>query len=118
MININEIKSLNELFNINNDNKIIICISLFLLFILYYKSLYLIIGFIFSYNLYYFYSAKKTGDYSFMMLKNNYIHIHHWLYCLLLLLLSLYYEYLFFIGFFYGGVVHGIQYSDWLNIIN
>jgi hypothetical protein len=37
--------------------------------------------------------------------------------CLLFLLFAMYYNQLFLIGFFYGGISHGIQYSDWLDII-
>jgi hypothetical protein len=100
-----------------NDKKLMISLDIFTLLTIYYYSYYLPFGFLCSYNIYYIFSAKQTGDYAFGMIKNDYIHIHHWLYCSAFLLLAMYYEELFLIGFFYGGISHGIQYGDWLDII-
>ena len=113
-----EIQSFNNFLSLSyeNDRKLIISLYMFSFLIIYYNSYYLIFGFITSYNLYYFFGAKKSGDYAFMMIKNNYIHIHHWIYCSLFLLFSIYYENIFLIGFFYGGISHGIQFNDWLII--
>jgi hypothetical protein len=108
----NEFLSLNQ----ETDKKLITSLNIFLLLVIYYESYEIYLGFFSSYNLYYVFSAKKTGDYPFAMIKNDYIHIHHWMYCSLFLGIAIYFENVFLIGFFYGGISHGIQYSDWLEI--
>ena len=78
-----------------------------------------ILGFIISYQLYYKYGASKTGELVFGMLKFSKVHVHHWLYCtiLLIILWTLDISHPFFIGLGFGGIVHGIQFSDWSNVI-
>jgi len=74
------------------------------------------IGFITSYQLYYTYGASKTGDPAFGMLKfSNGFHLHHWMYCTILLIgmWVLQINHPLSIGLGFGGIVHGIQFSDW-----
>jgi hypothetical protein len=69
-------------------------------------------GFVSTYQLYYIYGEKIS------ILKYCGWHIHHWFYCmniLVILLLVLNTVPPIIIGFCFGGIVHGIQFSEWYN---
>ena len=70
-------------------------------------------GFVISYKVYYAYN--KTGEYSWGMIKSDTFHIHHWLYCsiILITITLLGIAHPFMIGLCFGGITHGIQFSDW-----
>jgi hypothetical protein len=73
-----------------------------------------ILGFVFSYQMYVTYGAKKTGQAAWCMIEYGGCHLHHWLYCLLVLPIVFYFmRSCFVIGLCFGGIVHGIQFSDW-----
>jgi hypothetical protein len=106
----------------NKETRIDILIIVFIITIMYpifIRLFYGILGFIISYQLYYKYGASKTGELVFGMLKFSKVHIHHWLYCTILLIIFWTFDILhpFFIGLGFGGMVHGIQFSDWSNVI-
>lgn len=108
-----------------NKRVLMVC-SLFLAVILYpaVHSLFLgLLGFTVSYQLYYVFGAAKTGGKAWGMLIWHGIHLHHWLYCLLLLIVYFYTLCVYnmainklITGLLFGGITHGIQFSDW-NII-
>lgn len=115
---------LNNGFNLNfsiKENRMLVVFILFLINITYSILIQLFIGsigFIISYQLYYKYGAIKTGDPAFGMLKfSNGIHNHHWIYCStgLLIYKNYFGNNSFIIGLGYGGIFHGIQFSDWYN---
>ena len=70
-------------------------------------------GFVISYKVYCAYD--KTGEYSWGMIKSDTFHIHHWLYCsiILITITLLGIAHPFMIGLCFGGITHGIQFSDW-----
>jgi len=73
-------------------------------------------GFVVSYQLYYKLGARNTGEYSFGMLNTKSFHIHHWIYCLVILVV-VGTDYPFIVGLCFGGIAHGIQFSDWNKVI-
>lgn len=75
-------------------------------------------GFLISYQLYYIYGAVKAGDPAWGMLKTHRVHIHHWLYCLIILLSAWItgITHPFLIGLCSGGITHGVQFCDWHKI--
>ena len=82
-----------------------------------------LVGFLLSYYLYYFLASKTTGGYSYGQLKctlcKKQVHFHHWCYCLVVFFcLSIWYPWSFCLGLCCGGIVHGLQYSDWYQICN
>ena len=102
---------------INKESRLLL---FFMFYFLYIKEFILTnLGFMLSYQLYYKYSALKTGDPSYGMVKSQYIHIHHWLYCFIFLMVTFYLEFknYFLIGLCCGGIAHGIQYADWYQIL-
>ena len=105
--------------HIKNDKeaRVSICLFLFLVIIIYpviSRVLLSIIGFLISYQIYYKYGAVQTGDLSFGMLKFDGIHIHHWMYCTILCIICVMLgSYPLLIGLCFGGITHGIQFSDW-----
>jgi hypothetical protein len=101
-----------------SSNRVIIGLVLFLGILIYPVALTLLYGFsgfVITYQLYYKYSALKAGDVAWGMLKYNGYHVHHWMYCSIILLglwlCGLLHP--FFIGLCFGGIIHGIQYPDW-----
>lgn len=107
------------LTEIKNNNKTRLLISLVCLYYYNLINLQFNLGFMTSYQLYYIFSANKTGEHSWGMLKSKYIHIHHWLYCSFFLCILFITEYNSFLaGIFSGGIAHGIQYTDWYKVIN
>ena len=104
------------------ETRIDISIVVFLFTMIYptfIRLVYGILGFIISYQLYYKYGASKTGELVFGMLKFSKVHIHQWLYCSISLIIFWTFDisHPFFIGLGFGGIVHGIQFSDWSNVI-
>jgi hypothetical protein len=102
-----------------SGNRVIIVLMLFLGTLVYPIALTLLygfIGFVLTYQLYYKYGALKAGDPAWGMLKYDGYHVHHWAYCSIILtclwLGGLLHP--FSIGLCFGGIVHGIQYPDWL----
>lgn len=98
--------------------RILVVILLFLIFMMTEFIIRLIFGafgFIVSYQLYYTYSVRKAGDYTWGMIESEHIHIHHWLYCFIFLIVSwtLGIAHPIIIGLCSGGMAHGLQYSDW-----
>lgn len=53
------------------------------------------------------------------LIKGYYIHIHHWIYdlAILIVLISLKIHFLPLYGFFIGAIIQGITYKDWYIII-
>ena len=53
------------------------------------------------------------------LIKDHYVHVHHWIYCSLLILLMIFLGYVnsLIIGFLFGGVLQGLQYRDRFVII-
>ena len=76
------------------------------------------IGFVISYQIYYTYGARKTGDYAWGMIVIDHVHVHHWMYCFVILIVTwlLGISNPFIIGLCSGGITHGVQFSDWNNI--
>ena len=74
------------------------------------------VGFLISYQLYYLYGTRRSGEqaYGQLVLYSRW-HIHHWCYCLLFLisLAILDASHPFLTGLCFGGITHGVQYSDW-----
>ena len=69
-----------------------------------------------SYTIYSIFGAKRTGERSWGMITfSNGIHIHHWLYCTIICILTyaLNISHPFVTGLMFGGVLHGLQFSDW-----
>ena len=108
--------------NINvPENRICISILFFIVFLIYdiiLKIFFGSIGFVISYQIYYTYGSRKIGDYAWGMLITKNLHIHHWMYCFVLLMIAWLsgLAHPFIIGLCSGGITHGIQFSDW-NII-
>lgn len=108
--------------NINiPETRITLSIGLFFLFLLSDIIIKLILGslgFIISYQVYYIYAGRKTGEYSVAIIKIKNIHVHHWIYCSIIVIMIwvLGMNSPFIIGVCFGGITHGIQYSDW-NVI-
>jgi hypothetical protein len=103
----------------DSSNRIIIGLIFFLSTLVYPIALtliYGIIGFVLTYQVYYNCGALKAGDHAWGMLKYDGYHIHHWTYCSIILLCLWLSELMhpFFIGLCFGGIIHGIQYPDWL----
>ena len=79
----------------------------------------IIIGFLF----WKLFAGKKTGDKiekSFRFLvKDYYIHIHHWIWCLILLIVFLIinFQNQLIIGFLIGSIIQGLLYRDRFIII-
>lgn len=120
-----DILQLDEFYNITKLSdahvRLLFCLIIFLFIVYNYKFninyLELIGGFITSYYLYCIFGAKKTGDIVPFMLKFNHIHIHHWIFMSVFLIISLYYKMnSYMVGIFLGGICHGIQYNDWNKI--
>ena len=80
--------------------------------------MYFIVGIVFGFLFWKLFAGKKEGDKierSFLFLiKGYYVHIHHWIWCLALLIIffaiGLYNQ--FIIGFLTGSVIQGILYRD------
>ena len=101
-----------------SEKRVIIALNIFLILILHMKIENIIlglVGFLIGYQTYYKYGAGKTGDKVWGMLRYQGIHIHHWVYCLIFLCLQwiLLDNNPFIMGLLFGGIIHGIQYSDW-----
>lgn len=97
----------NYLIN-TKESRIAISIVLFLLFIMsdmITRLFFGTFGFVISYKVYY----------SWGMIKSDTFHIHHWLYCsiILITITLLGIAHPFMIGLCFGGITHGIQFSDW-----
>ena len=117
-----EILQLDDIMNINlckeSHKRLILVILLFILYlyILPYNYDYtpIFLGTIISYHMYCVYSAKKTGEKT-IMLKYKNIHIHHWMYFTVFLVLACnrHEPNSILIGLFFGPICHGIQYKDW-----
>ena len=113
------IESRYTVFLINiRETRILISLILFFIFIAHDIIIKLFtgsIGFIISYQLYYTYGGKKTGDYSCDMINISNVHIHHWVYCSIIVsfILIIGIESSFIIGICFGGITFGIQFSDW-----
>ena len=78
-------------------------------------------GFLTSYNLYYTFGARRSGEKSFgMIIINSAIHIHHWQYCCMILsgLIVTGTSTPLLIGLCWGGIMHGIQFDDWFKFLN
>jgi hypothetical protein len=104
----------------DSSNRIIIGLILFLGTLVYpiaLTLLYGIIGFVLTYQVYYKYGALKAGGQAWGILTYYVYHIHHWTYCSIILLCLWLGGLLhpFFIGLCFGGIIHGIQYPDWLH---
>jgi len=107
---------------VDKEKRIDISIIIFIITLIYPTVIRLffgIFGFIISYQLYYKYGVSKIKLSTFRIMKNSKVHIHHWLYCSLLLITiyALDISHPFFIGLGFGGIIHGIQFSDWSNIL-
>ena len=106
--------------NINiAENRIILSVILFFSFLLsdiIIKLLFGSLGFITSYQIYYIYGSRKTGD--LYVIKIKQVTLHHWIYCLSIFIIMWLFgiAHPFITGFCFGGITHGIQFSDW-NII-
>ena len=105
--------------NYNKETRIFISITIFFLFLISDLIIRIItgsIGFVISYQIYYTYAARKTGDYSWIIIQD--IHVHHWLYCSIgfIILWMLGIANPFITGLCFGGITHGIQFSDWNTI--
>ena len=106
------------------NNRISISLLIFTLVMLYpviIRFIFGLLGFIVSYQLYSKYGAAKTGDPAFGMLKfKDWIHIHHWMYCTIFVILICLFglSHPFLLGLGFGGITHGIQYSDWHVIVD
>jgi hypothetical protein len=105
--------------NINiPENRISISIILFVVFLIseiIVKIFFGSIGFIISYQIYYTYGSRTSGDNTWGMIITKNIHIHHWIYCFVLLI-SVWISGIghpFIIGLCSGGITHGIQFPDW-----
>ncbi len=78
-----------------------------------------IVGFIF----WKLFAGKKEGDRlerSFrFLIKDYYVHIHHWIYCsvLLIVFLIINFQNQFVIGFLIGSIIQGLLYRDRFIII-
>ena len=97
----------NYLIN-TKESRIAISIVLFLLFIMsdmITRLFFGTFGFVISYKVYY----------AWGMIKSDTFHIHHWLYCsiILITITLLGIAHPFMIGLCFGGITHGIQFSDW-----
>ena len=109
----------NILININvRETRILISMLMFLGFLIseiIIRLFFGTIGFVISYQLYYTYGGKKTGDYSCDMINISNVHIHHWVYCSIIVsfILIIGIESSFIIGICFGGITYGIQFSDW-----
>jgi uncharacterized membrane protein len=85
--------------------------------------LFLILGIIIGFLFWKIFAGKKEGDKlerSFRFLIGNYwIHIHHWISCLALLILCLFLNIYnsFFYGILLGSILQGLTYRDWHVII-
>jgi hypothetical protein len=102
----------------NKTNRVIFGVLLFLGTM--FKPLIIIliygfIGFMISYQIYYKCGALKAGDPAWGMLNYKGYHIHHWIYCSIILICLWLVDFLypFLIGLCFGGILHGIQYPDW-----
>ena len=105
----------------NKESRIGISIIIFLLFLISDLIVRIIagsIGFVISYQIYYTYGARKTGGYSWGMCIIQNIHIHHWLSCSICFTIFwiLGIANPFITGLCFGGITHGIQFSDWNTI--
>jgi len=104
-------------------------ILLFLLGAIFYGYFLVLLGGIWGYLWAKIFSGKKEGDPPkffkslIIKIKNYKIHLHHWLYSLLLLLLGILFQISIIcngivIGFLLGMIYHGISsYQDWKVII-
>jgi hypothetical protein len=126
--NITRVITRNITRDITREKRVIFCMIWFVItlffspcFKVFFKMSHIaggLIGFITTYQIYYIYGTKLTGQPSWGMLKYSGWHIHHWFYCvniLVILLLLLDTVHPIIIGLCFGGIVHGIQFSDWYN---
>ena len=103
--------------NINiAETRIIISVILFFAFLLSDTIIKLIfgsLGFITSYQLYYIYGSRKTGDVWSIKIKQ--VNLHHWIYCFSIFIIMWLcgIAHPFITGLCFGGITHGVQYSDW-----
>lgn len=105
----------NYLIN-TKESRIVISVVLLLVFIMsdiITRLFFGTFGFVISYKVYCAYD--KTGEYAWGMIKSDTFHIHHWLYCsiILITITLLGIAHPFMIGLCFGGITHGIQFSDW-----
>jgi len=107
---------------IRNLLRLSICIILFFMYISAYNVKYidytmLLFGFLLIYSIFTLFGAKKEGECVALMININNVHIHHWMYFLLFLLIALYFKaHSFILGGLLAGICHGIQYDDWNNM--
>jgi hypothetical protein len=47
----------------------------------------------------------------------NNLHIHHWMYCIFLLMIFIWTDYYFVIGFLIGAIIQGLTYDDCFEIL-
>ena len=98
------------------ENRFVISLLFFSTFIIspiMYRIFFGSLGFIISYQTFYNYG------YTFSSLKTKHFHIHHWLYCSIILISSSFVNIAnpFIIGLCFGAITHGIQHPDWNKII-
>ncbi len=75
-----------------------------------------LIGFVVVYHLFSTYGAQKKGERVWPTLEYQGWHVHHWCFCLVVLLATLLYTrsvHPLLLGACFGGIAHGIQFSDW-----
>lgn len=77
-----------------------------------------VLGIIIGFGIFKLFSGKREGNKikrSFRFLVNGYyIHIHHWIWCtiLLILLLIINFQNQFIYGFLLGSIIQGLLYKD------
>ena len=107
----------NYLIN-TKESRIVISVVLLLVFIMsdiITRLFFGTFGFVISYKVYCAYGEHRIGEYAWGMIKSDTFHIHHWLYCsiILITITLLGIAHPFMIGLCFGGITHGIQFSDW-----
>ncbi len=101
------------------DRRVLCTLSVFFLFVcfpLFIQICAALLGFVGTYQFFYRYGATKTGEPVWGMLQYDGWHLHHWCCCVLVLLLTGIYTRSvppLVLGACFGGIVHGIQFSDW-----
>ena len=108
---------------IRNLLRLSVCIILFFMYISVYNTYFskyiidytmLLFGFLLTYSIFTLFGAKKEKECVAFMININNIHIHHWMYFSLFLLIALHFKAnSFILGGLLGGICHGIQYNDW-----
>lgn len=78
-------------------------------------------GIVAGYSIHEIFGAEKEGDDAFGMLRYEsqdgwFIHIHHWIIHMIILIIACIYGNVFVAGFSLGGLIQGLTYSDWYQI--